>query len=214
MTAGAQTIAGAKTFSDQLTVNASMNVAGPVTLGPSGSTVAFHTVNQGAKITMQSASGHIQLERTGTSTGSVYLGTGNGDFRVGTSAGGTQIGRATAAGAWELGPSGGGVDHRINGFEVLGAKQVGPPAAGTYNNYDFGDSSYLYVVVTSGVIFTGFKTSSDGTILHIVSAGTFQLNHNAPGSTSRILTNANANITVRGATLLYNNNTNRWIQIG
>jgi len=76
---------------------------GAWTLGPTGGATAFHTINQGIKITQISGSSQIQLERTGSSTGSVFLATGAGDFRIGTSAGVSNISSATSEGAWSLG---------------------------------------------------------------------------------------------------------------
>lgn len=49
-------------------------------------------------VSQVSSSAQIKLERTGTSTGSVWIGSASGDFRLGTTAGGTDMLTVSAAG--------------------------------------------------------------------------------------------------------------------
>jgi hypothetical protein len=120
------------------TANGTMDVtaltltqAGAVTLGPSSGTAVSNTVQGNStsgtlRVKAGSFSGHIALERDTTSVGTVWLGTANGDFRIGSTAGGTNIGQATAAGAWTLGPSGGtyALTHTINTTSGTGSGDI------------------------------------------------------------------------------------------
>jgi len=114
------------TVVDAITV---AGATGNVTLGASDSTAVTHTFQGNGiptvSINQSSASAQLRLTRTGTSTGSVFIGSGSGDFRIGTAAGGTEIGVATSGGAWTLGANSTSPTHRINGFiglpSVVGA---------------------------------------------------------------------------------------------
>lgn len=55
------------------------------------------------EISQPGGSGQLKLTRTTNSTGSVWLGSADGGFRIGTVAGGQDIATATAASGWTLG---------------------------------------------------------------------------------------------------------------
>jgi len=131
--------------------------SGAVTLGPTSGTAVSHTVQgNGTSGTLRvkagSFSGHIALERDTTSVGTVWLGTANGDFRIGSTAGGTDIGQATAAGAWTLGPSSG-----LDGSHLIRSNRT---AAGHNVSSFWAQHNTLSASLTSGIVDIGFTTAT------------------------------------------------------
>jgi len=99
------------------------------------------------------------------------------------------MGRISSAGAWTLGPSGGGVTHTVNGgFAHKVFKQT---THTTTTAYDVANKSVIFFNNTSGVggsVLNGMTGGIDGQIIYIVNKNnsgsliTVTLNHNDAGA--------------------------------
>jgi len=133
---------------------------GAWSFGVAGGDPSVHKFNQGLTIEQISGSAQLELKRTTTNAGSVFLGSADGDFRIGTTAGSFDLGFATAAGSWSFGPSSAGatLEHTVFGHVKIGtsAASVGPnsTAVRVFGNKKsslvFTDSSSSFIEMLGG----------------------------------------------------------------
>jgi hypothetical protein len=155
------------------TTTLTVSDAGAVTAGPSSSSVSVkHTIHHHSSATTY-GNAAVNLNQLNGSTTTCFSFANAGSkighwtcsttypFGVGDSSG-NDIGYCSSAGAWTLGPSTGGVTHRLNGITSLKRADVTSGSGATVLQYQDGSNDICgYVEVNATANTVTYTNSSD-----------------------------------------------------